>query len=158
MKRANLTEITEEAWTSPHGRYLLHRKAVSLAVGGVKDTGEWGGGHPFDVELARLPAGKSNFPLHYHTAQTEMYLVLAGNALLHDGTSTHPVTSGDVLHFAPGDPHRLENPGPDDLVYLVISDNPKSDVCHYPETGKLLIKPGRNCMTSTPAPYFGPGD
>lgn len=158
MNRSNISTIAEEEWSSPHGRYQLFRKSLSLAVGGKKDTGDWGGGHPFDVELARLPAGKSNFPLHSHSAQSELFIVLMGRALLHDGTSVRPISEGDVIFFSPGDPHRIENPGPDDLIYYVIADNPKTDVCHYPESGKLMIKPGRLCLTAEPVAYFEPGE
>ena len=48
------------------------------ALGAPRDAGVAGGGHPFDVELTKLPPGATNFPFHAHAAQWEVYLVLMG--------------------------------------------------------------------------------
>ena len=50
MNKVNISAVPVEHRRSPQGRFALERRHVSLALGGVKDTGAWGGGYPFDVE------------------------------------------------------------------------------------------------------------
>ena len=78
MRIVHEDDVPVEQRRSPRGAFEIHRRHVSLALGGVKDTGPWGGGHPFDVELARIPPGRKGYPCHSHAAQSEYYLVIAG--------------------------------------------------------------------------------
>ena len=57
----------------------------SVALGGKRDVGTWAGGHPFDLELTRMPADARNYPLHQHSAQWELYVFLAGFGEMTDG-------------------------------------------------------------------------
>lgn len=84
MQKINLVDVPVEYRCSPKGKFELRRQQVSLALGGVKDVGRWGGDHPFDIELVSLPPGKMNFPLHIHASQTEHYIILSGTGLLRD--------------------------------------------------------------------------
>ena len=69
MNKANQNQVKWDELKSPRGKYQLFRRHISLAMGGKKDTGEWGGGHPFDLEMTRLPPGKTNWPYHAHASQ-----------------------------------------------------------------------------------------
>src|SRR5262249_47337902 len=103
MHIINESKVQEEHRISPKGGYEMFRKHISLALGGVKDVGPWGGGHPFDVELARIPPGKKNFPLHSHAAQTEYYIIISGSGLLlHGKGASQPVKAGDHVILSPG--------------------------------------------------------
>ena len=64
MNKINLADIPVDHRVSPKGQFELHRQHISLALGGIKDVGAWGGGHPFDIERTELPPGKRNFPMH----------------------------------------------------------------------------------------------
>lgn len=75
MKIIHQSDVPTEHRISPKGSFELHRQHISLALGGIKDVGPWGGGHPFDVELTRIPAGKRGYPYHSHAAQTEQYVI-----------------------------------------------------------------------------------
>lgn len=102
MRRTNESAI---AWTeqcSPAGRFHIFRRHISEALGATRDAGVAGGGHPFDVELARLPPGATNFPFHAHAAQWELYLILRGSAELRTGDSVLAVGAGDSFVFPPG--------------------------------------------------------
>ena len=54
MRTINLSEVPIEHQRSPQGAYELQRQHISLALGGAKDAGPWGGGHPFDIELVSV--------------------------------------------------------------------------------------------------------
>src|SRR5689334_1711935 len=89
MRKANLESLGWNEQRSPKGRFHLFRRNLSLALGGVRDVGDWGGGHPFDMEQYRIPPGATNFPFHAHSAQWELYLVTSGRGALRtpDGTT-----------------------------------------------------------------------
>jgi len=158
MNKINTREVSEAEAGSPHGKYKLFRKGLSVALGGKKDAGTWGGGHPFDVELVRIPPGAKNFPLHQHSAQWEFYLIVAGNGEVTDGTETNPVAAGDALLFPPEAAHELTNTGAEDLVYYVIADNPQADICFYPRTDTWAIKPQKKIFAMNEVPYYQPDE
>jgi uncharacterized cupin superfamily protein len=155
MTKTNIKDVPVEQRRSPGGKFELMRQHVSLALGGVKDQGPWGGGHPFDVELVTLPAGKRNYPLHSHAAQWEHYIILAGCGVMHtdDGKSV-PVGAGDHVICPPGDAHQMENTGEEPLVYYVIADHHPADVTTYPNTGKRQLKPEYRIVKTVDADYY----
>lgn len=128
---------------------------MSLALGGIKDRGDWGGGHPFDIELAVIPAGKKNYPYHSHAAQTEYYIVLSGNAVVIDGAGARlPIQAGDHLIVPPGEAHQIVNESTEDLRYFVIADHHRADVTTYPKTNKRQIKPEMRCVSLEDVDYY----
>src|SRR5215510_10211711 len=99
MKHAKESAIKWVEERSPRGRFHLFRHHISEALGAPRDAGVAGGGHPFDVELARLRPGAINFPFHAHAAQWELYLVLKGKGELRSLDTTRTVTAGDNFIF-----------------------------------------------------------
>lgn len=155
MKKVNIRDVAEEHRVSPKGRFELYRKHVSLALGGKKDQGPWGGGHPFDIELARLPSGKSNFPLHSHAAQTEHYAILSGTGVMLDESGAiTKLEAGDHVICHPGEAHQIVNDGVEDLVYYVITDHHLAEVGTYPHTGKRYLKPEYRVIHVSDADYY----
>lgn len=159
LKIARLSEIPAKQTGSPHGKYQLQRQSVSQALGGIKDVGEWGGGHPFDVEFFTIPPGAANFPFHAHAAQWEMFLIVSGSGEVRGAEGRVAVTAGDHILCPPGEPHQIHNTGETDLTYYIVADHPRADIATYPDTpGKLVIKPGLDCCTINEAEYYEPGD
>jgi uncharacterized cupin superfamily protein len=140
MKPINQNKIEWVEAKSPKGKFHLFRRHISLALGGKKDTGTWGGGHPFDLELTRLPPGATNWPYHAHAAQWELYIIVSGHGHAHSPAGESPIMAGDCFICPPGEPHQLRNTGETDLLYYVIADNPPVEVSTYPESGKLSLK------------------
>jgi len=158
MKKTNLRDVPESEQSSPNKKYHLFRRHVSVALGAKRDVGPWAGGHPFDLEQTRLPAGASNFPLHQHSAQWELYIFLRGSGEITDGKETLRVQADDVFLSPPEHAHKITNTGTEDLVYFVIADNPPAEITHYPDTQKWGIKPQRKYFQMKEADYFEPGD
>ena len=80
--------------------------------------------HPFDIEILRIPAGKTPYPYHSHSAQWEFYHVISGTGAVRHQDGTTPIESGDAFIFKPGQPHQLINDAVEDLVLYVVADNP----------------------------------
>jgi uncharacterized cupin superfamily protein len=158
MKKTKLSSLTEQEGKSPHGRYHVFRRSISEALGGQKDKGVWGGGHPFDLEWIRLPAGATNFPYHAHSAQWEMYVFISGRGEIRGPQEILPVESGESVLFPPGEAHQIINNSETDLIYYVIADHPPADIAFYPDTEKWAIKPPRKFFKMTEVPYYEPGD
>lgn len=155
MNKINIADVPMEHRSSPKGRYELQRQHISLAMGGIKDTGPWGGGHPFDIELTTLLPGKANYPLHSHAAQTEHYIVLSGTGVIRSTTASEQrLISGDHVICHPGEAHQILNDGPEPLVYYVITDHHRADITSYPNTGKRQLKPEYRVVALAEADYY----
>ena len=91
MLKINTENIEEDSWTSPKGKFGGACKGVSLALGRKEQSMDLRERHPFDVEICRIPPGKSNYPYHSHSAQWEFYHVISGRGIVRheDGKSRH---------------------------------------------------------------------
>ncbi|MCB1062278.1 MAG: cupin domain-containing protein [Verrucomicrobiae bacterium] len=155
MNKINLSQVPVEHRRSPKGRFEMERQHVSLALGGTKNIGPWGGGHPFDIELATLLPGKANYPMHSHAAQTEYYIILSGSGLLHSAEGKpEELVAGDHVICHPGDGHQIENVGSEPLVYYVISDHHPADVGTYTRTGKRWLHPEGRVVSTEDVDYY----
>ena len=139
MKKANLNEIKEEPWQSPVGKYAVSFKGISEALGREPASLDLSKRHPFDLELNRVPRGKSNFPYHAHSAQWELYLVISGKGIVRHKDGKTEVVPGDAFIFGPDEPHQLINSGDEDFIFYVIADNPIGESAYYPDSGKWKV-------------------
>jgi uncharacterized cupin superfamily protein len=155
MCRVNLKDIPEETWASPKGRYGGGRREISIALGRRPESTDVRERHPFDVELCRIPPGRSHCPYHSHSAQWEFYLVVSGRGLVRDGEGTTPIGPGDAFLFPRDAPHQFTNDGAEDLLLYIVADNPVGESCHYPDSGKWLVRsPARRLLRSEALDYY----
>ena len=139
MRKVNLSEIKEEPWQSPGGKYVVSFKGISEALGREPSSLDLAKRHPFDLEWNRVPPGKPAFPYHAHSAQWELYLVVSGKGSVRHKDGTTEVVPGDAFIFGPDEPHQLSNSGQEDFIYYVIADNPIGESCYYPDSGKWKV-------------------
>lgn len=96
------------------------------------------------VNLIRVPPGKESFILHRHQADEEWVYVLSGRGVAVVDEARFEVGPGDFLGFPAGGPaHNLENPGPDELVYLCGGESHEVEVGDFPGIGKRLVRVGK---------------
>jgi uncharacterized cupin superfamily protein len=139
MRKVNVNDIKEEPWQSPRGKYAVSFKGISEALGRDPKSLDLAKRHPFDLEWNRLPPGKHNFPYHAHSAQWELYLVIAGEGSVRHENGTTEVVAGDTFIFGPNESHQITNSGEEDLVYYVIADNPTGESAYFPDSGKWKV-------------------
>jgi len=155
MNKNNIAQVPVERRRSPKGRFEIERQHVSPALGGKKKIGPWGGGHPFDIELTKLPPGRANFPVHSHAAQTEHCLILSGTGILRDDKGGEErLIAGDHVVCHPGDAHQIENDGTEPLVFYVIADHHRADVGTHSRTGKRRLSPEARAVAVADADYY----
>src|SRR5260370_7316809 len=144
MRKINISQVSETAQHSPKGTFAVFRKHISLALGSLKDVGVFGGGHPFDLELVRVPPGRAAWPLHSHSAQWELYVIISGKGEVRTPAETVAVGVGDVFIHPPEEAHQLRNVATDDLVYYVIADHALAVIAHYPDLINCFSTPQLN--------------
>ena len=155
MHKINTNELAEQSWSSPKGKFAGAGKQVSEALGRQPQSTDLNERHPFDVEIARIAPGQTPYPYHSHSAQWEFYHVISGSGLVRHQDGTTPIAAGDAFLFRPGEPHQITNNGTADLVVYVIADNPLGESCHYPDSGKWLVRsPERRLIRSENLDYF----
>ena len=155
MRKVNTNELPEDHWTSPRGKYGSSDKEVSEALGRNPLSMDLRERHPFDVEISRIPPGKLSCPYHQHSAQWEFYNVLSGKGQVRHKDGLTDIISGDAFIFGPEEPHQLVNNGTEDLVVMIIADNPIGESCYYPDSGKWLIRsPERRIVRSNALDYY----
>src|SRR5271156_6012469 len=134
MRKVNTNEIAEITWSSPKGKFAGAGRQVSEELGRKPHSTDLLERHPFDVEICRIPPGKSACPYHSHSAQWEFYHVISGKGTVRHKDGTTAVEEGDAFIFEPGLPHQLINDSEGDLVVYLVADNPVGESCHYPDS------------------------
>ncbi len=155
MLKINTENIEEDSWTSPKGKFGGTCKGVSLALGRKEQSMDLRERHPFDVEICRIPPGKSNYPYHSHSAQWEFYHVISGRGIVRHEDGTTAIETGDAFIFEPDQPHQLSNNGSEDMVLYVVADNPMGESCYYPDSKKWLVRlPENKLIRSGALDYY----
>jgi uncharacterized cupin superfamily protein len=155
MKKVNTNQIEASTWSSPKGKYAGSGRKISMALGRKPNSTDLRERHPFDVEICRGPPGQTPYPYHSHSAQWEFYHVISGQGLVRHEQGTTAIESGDAFLFEPGQAHQVTNIGLEDLVLYVVADNPLGESCHYPDSGKWLVRsPVGQLIRSGPVDYY----
>jgi uncharacterized cupin superfamily protein len=155
MRKINVKDVTEESWSSPKGKFGGAAKEISIALGRQPFSTDLRERHPFDVELTRIPPGKTPYPYHAHSAQWEFYYVLSGKGVVRHQEGTTAIESGDALVFPPEEPHTFTNDSTEDLVMFIIADNPIGESAYYPDSKKWLVRsPERKLMGGESLEYY----
>jgi uncharacterized cupin superfamily protein len=155
MRKVNTKELAEFSWSSPKGRFVGAGKEISEALGRNPTSTDLLARHPFDVEILRIPPGKSPYPYHSHSAQWEYYQVISGKGMVRheDGTST--IETGDAFLFEPGQAHQLLNDISEDLILYVVADNPFGESNYFPDSQKWIVRtPKRRAIRSEQVDYY----
>lgn len=154
MNHVHLPSLPWQEIHSPARKFHSFYQNISVALGGIRNGGTWCRGHPFDVQIRRIPAGAAVCPFHSHLAQWELFVVQSGSGTVRAGDETHSVLPNDVFIHPPGEPHQLINSGTGDLEVLIVADNPELDAFHYPDSNKWGLRPPGNYFRITEVGYF----
>jgi uncharacterized cupin superfamily protein len=154
MKKVNVNDIPFAEAKSPTGKFHRLRREISVALGAKRGNLPALGGHPFEVELVKLPPGAINWPYHSHSIEHEFYLVVSGKGQVRTPSGLFEVGPGDAFLHPPGEPHQIINHTDADLLYYVIADNQISDSTFYPDSGKWANNDVDRCFRVTEVDYY----
>lgn len=155
MKKIQVKAVAPREWESPKGTYGASMREVSVALGREPMSTDLNKRHPFDVSICTLAPGKKLCPYHSHSAQWEYYQVVSGTGSVRHAGGVTKVEPGDAFLFGPDEPHQLINDGTEPFVLTIVADNPVGESCHYPDSGKWLVRsPERRLIRSESLDYF----
>ena len=155
MLKINTNTLSEISWSSPKGKFVGAGKEVSEALGRDPYSTDLNLRHPFDVEICRIPPGKTSYPYGSHSAQWEFYHVISGAGKVRHQDGVTDIESGDAFLFKPGEPHQLINDGAQDLIIYVVADNPIGESTYFPDSNKWMVQsPERKIIRSGGLDYF----
>jgi uncharacterized cupin superfamily protein len=120
-----------QPYVDEHNDSLINDRDLGTAVGSVR-TG---------ISHMTIPAGRLGYPPHCHSADEEIFVVLAGEGTLLLGEEEHAVRPGSVVGRPPGTrvPHAFRA-GDADLVYLAYGTREPNDIAYYPRSGKVNLR------------------
>jgi uncharacterized cupin superfamily protein len=105
------------------------------------DLGAAAGSVATGLKHVRVAEGKLGSAPHCHSAEEEIFVVLAGEGALVLGGEEHPVRAGTVISRSPGSrvAHTLRA-GPGGLTHLAYGTRQPNDICYYPRSGKVALR------------------
>ncbi len=103
------------------------------------------------ASLYELPPGEATFPFHWHWANEELLIVVAGDVTLRTPDGERELTAGDVVAFprGPEGGHQVRNRSEGSARILIASTMLQPEVAEYPDSGKIIAAAGGP---------FGPGE
>lgn len=95
----------------------------------------------FDLRL--LNPGQFSAPYHFHRNAEELFMVLSGSMTLRTPNGLEVVNSGDLVFFEMGETgaHQFFNHNAEPCTYLDVRTFIGTDICEYPDSGKILLAP-----------------
>ena len=114
---------------------------------GAMDTtrlSEAGGLSQFGAYLQTLHPGARSSNNHWHENEDEFLYVLSGELTVTDGGVEHVLHAGDAACWPAGSPnaHHASNRSDAPCSFLIVGTRVHQDVCHYPDTGRMLHREG----------------
>jgi uncharacterized cupin superfamily protein len=97
------------------------------------------GSERLGLSLWELPPGETAYPYHYHLAEEELIVILAGRPSLRTPDGWRELEQGEVLAFPRGEHggHQLANHTEETVRFLSFSPSGEPDIVIYPDSGKL---------------------
>lgn len=125
----NVTDLDEFVWD--RARIASTRRDLGDALGSVAT----GLGHVV------VPAGMQATPLHCHSVEEEMFVILEGDGVLLLNDEEHPVRTGTVVVRPPATrvAHAFRA-GDGGLTFLAYGTRDPSDMCYYPRSNKISFR------------------
>ncbi len=132
LRRADIEALPEH-----ETQHQFNDNAVRHARNLTRPTGM----QRIGVHIVRIEAGHDSTTHHYHEADEEFIYILSGRGQARIGDETFEIEAGDFMGFpAPSPAHSMHNPYAEDLVYLMGGERWATDVVHYPDIKRSLIK------------------
>lgn len=103
--------------------------------------GEHLGATTTGMSLLEIPPGTRSYPMHCHSAEEELFVVLDGGGTVRIGGDDHPVRPGSLVSRPAGTgvAHQFVA-GDDGLTLLTYSNLDSTDVAFYPDSSKVSFR------------------
>ncbi len=125
----NLDEVASKPWG--RGRVAAHRRYLAQKAGSLT-TG---------LNHVEVEPGRWATPLHCHSHEEELFIVLDGDGAIVLGDDDFPVGRGTVVARPPGSgvAHAFRA-GEAGLTFLAYGTREPGDMCYYPRSNKVSFR------------------
>jgi uncharacterized cupin superfamily protein len=131
--------------------------------GRARRIGQAAGSATTGLNHVVLTAGQQGAPAHCHSQEEELFVVLDGDGILElwgrgeRSSEEHPLKSGDVVARPSGTgvAHAIR-PGDGGITYLAYGTCEPSDMCFYPQSGRVALR-GLGIALRSPEIDYLPG-
>ncbi len=105
-------------------------------------VGQQAGARHLGASLYELPPGEALCPYHWHEANEEMAIVLAGGPSVRTPDGWRELEAGEVVSFARGreGAHQLMNRGAEPARVLMLSEMNAPELVVYPDSNKAGVR------------------
>lgn len=102
------------------------------------------GGEMLGASVYLIAPGQKSFPYHYHHANEEMLIVLAGNVVVRTPEGEQDAEPGDALIFRTGaaGAHQVINRSQADARIVMMSTMVEPEIVEYPDSGNVGVFAG----------------
>jgi uncharacterized cupin superfamily protein len=102
--------------------------------------GRQAGSEKLSMSLFELPAGEAAYPYHFHLAEEELIVLLAGAPSLRTPEGWREMEEGEVVSFLVGEEgaHQIVNRTAETVRFLAIS-NQQPDIMVRPDSGSVSV-------------------
>jgi uncharacterized cupin superfamily protein/glyoxylase-like metal-dependent hydrolase (beta-lactamase superfamily II) len=140
-RRVNLDELE-----------LIKDDAPAPYTGAAAEVGRLLGATRLGYALGVLERGEVYCPNHWHTQEEEAFVVWSGTPTLRTPQGTFLLRPGDVIAFPTGEAgaHRISNETDAPCLVLMFANIDAGDVCHYPDSRKLMVERTGTIVRSEP--------
>jgi uncharacterized cupin superfamily protein len=106
-----------------------------------RDLGRAAGSVATGIKHVEVEPGKDATPLHCHSLEEELFVILDGEGTLMLGDDETPVRSGHVVSRPPGTgiAHAFRA-GERGLTFLAYGSREPGDLCYYPRSNKVSFR------------------
>jgi uncharacterized cupin superfamily protein len=125
---------------------------------GQEGAREWlhysdaGGLTHFGAYVETLQPGARSSERHWHEKEDEFLYLLSGEATVIEDDGEHVLRPGDAACWPAGfaNAHTVVNRSSTPCVYVIVGTRATHDVCHYPDTGRVLYTEGEHWRMEGP--------
>jgi uncharacterized cupin superfamily protein len=120
--------------------------------GAAAEVGRLIGARKLGCALGVLERGEVYCPNHWHTQEEEVFVIWSGTPTLRTPQGEFVLRPGDVVAFPTGErgAHRISNESDASCLVLMLANVDAGDVCHYPDSRKLLVETTGAIVRSEP--------
>ena len=105
-------------------------------------VGRQAGARHLGASLYELPPGEALCPYHWHEANEEMAILIAGRASVRTPDGWSELEPGDIVSFVRGreGAHQLANRGDEPARVLMVSEMNAPELVVYPDSNKAGVR------------------
>jgi uncharacterized cupin superfamily protein len=141
VNAVNLDELSFRTESGP-ANYAAEFAEIGFRLGAEK----------LGYRATRLNPGGAFCPMHWHTAEEELFMVWDGTPTLETPNGSTQLRRGDLIAFPTRTfgSHKLVNRSDSPATIILISNTSPYDVCFYPDSKKLLVEATETLVRSEP--------